>query len=186
MKGGFKDVAYTDTKNHVVWGFALGIIVTGLAAVSFIKGMHLGVGYLLLIAGVWMLATACWHTKNGMRAVMTLNDDGIDLGGGLFVRYEDIDKIWAGDPFPMNPMGRLNIVFHLNDRAEIVQTKRSVSLTLRTFLSLTTVGCNISMIRKKKSVSLMAPGLRPLDGTKQSEDDIIEELYARVDAAQID
>ena len=186
MKGGFKDAVYTDTKNHVIWGFILGIIVTGISAVSFIKGMHQGVGYLLLITGIWMLATACWHTKNGMKAVMTLNVDGVQLPDGVFVRYEDIDKIWAGDPFPMNPMGRLNIVFHLKNEAAITQTKRSVSHSLRTFLSLTTVGCNISMIRKKKSVSLMAPGLRPLDGSKQSEDDIIEELYARVDAAQID
>lgn len=179
-----KDSVYTDTKNHMYWGYVLGSIVSGLAVLSIIKDVNLGVGALLLITGLWMLATAWRHTKNGQKAIMTLKQNGVQLPDGVFVPYVDIEKIWAGDPFPMNPMGRLNIVFHLHKDAKLTQTKRSVALTVKMFLSCSTVGCNISMIGKKKSVSLMTPGLRPLDGSKQSEDDIIEELYARIDAAQ--
>jgi hypothetical protein len=182
MSQQFKDRAFTDTKNHVYWSIPLGAIVLGLAAASFYQGVSTTLGVILLVAGLWQLAVAYLHLSNGKTAVMTLKQKGIQLPDKVFVPYKDIEDIWAGDPFPMLPHGRLNLVFKLNKDAKITQTKRSAPLQFKMFFSLTTVGNNISMIGKKKSVSLMAPGLRPLDGSKQNEESILEEIYARMEA----
>jgi hypothetical protein len=179
-----KDIAYTDTKNHVYWGLILGGIVTALGSFSFTKDVHIGVGSALVAAGFWMFFTAYFHSQNGKKAIMTLKRDGIMLPDKIFVPYTDIEDIWAGDPFPMNPMGRLNIVFHLNKDAKIKQTGRSLKLSMDSFFSRSYAGCNISMIGKKKTAMLMVPGLRPLDGSKQTEEQIIDEIYARIEAAQ--
>jgi hypothetical protein len=174
-----KDASYTDIKNWFYWGLGIGSIIFTLGAFGLMKNVSTGVSFILLASGIWLLISAFLHSKNGAKALITLKDDGVLFPQeDLFIPYSNIEKVWAG----ATPMGALNIVLHLYKDAELIQTKRSVQYSFRSLFFLTTVGCNISLIGKKKMVSLMSPGLRQLNASKKDQVDVVDELYARIEA----
>lgn len=174
-------IAYTDTKSFGYWAIGLGAVVGAIGAFSFAKKMNMGLGAVMAFCAVYMFAAAYFHfTMNGKRTTMTVSDEGVGFEGGLFVPYSDVDKIWAGDPFPTIPGDILNIVLHLKPDAPVKQAGRG----WKAFFFLTYVGGNISMIGKKKMISFMTPGIRPVGGPKVDQDDILEDLFERFDDFQ--
>lgn len=171
-------IAYTDTKSFGYWAIGLGAAVGVIAGYSFAKQMNTGLGAFMAFCTLYMAATAYFHfTMNGKRTTMTVSDDGVGFEGGLFVPFSDVDKIWAGDPFPTIPGDILNIVLHLKPDAPVKQAGRG----WKAFFFLTYVGGNISMIGKKKMISFMTPGIRPVAGPKVDQEDILEDLFERFD-----
>lgn len=169
---------FTDTRQWISWGVGLGAICLTIAVYSFAKGLELGVGACLAVVAAWCFVTALRHLESGKNAVLELRDDDILLRDGLVVRYQDVTKVWAADPFPLLFVGTLNIVLSLKPDAKITQSKRSI----RALFFQSWAGANVSLIRKKKMVSLMCPGLKSLNGD-MTEDELIDEIVLRVEAA---
>ncbi|NHZ96837.1 hypothetical protein [Massilia sp. CCM 8734] len=174
-------IAYTDSKSFGYWAIVLGAAVGVIGIFSFVKQISMGLGAVMAFCAVYMFAAAFFHlTMNGKRTVITVSDDGVAYEGGLTVPFSDVDKIWAGNPFPTIPGDILNIVLHLKPDAPVKQAGRG----WKAIFFLTYVGGNISMIGKKKMISFMTPGLRPVSGQKMDQDDILEDLFERFDDFQ--
>ncbi|MDQ1815310.1 hypothetical protein RBA41_18580 [Massilia sp. CCM 9210] len=174
-------IAYTDTKSFGYWAIGLGAAVAVIGIYSFVKQMSMGLGAVMLFCAIYMFAAAYFHfTMNGKRTTMTVSDDGVGFDGGLFVPFSDVDKIWAGNPFPTMPGNILSIALHLKPAAPVKQSGRG----WKAVFFLTYVGGNISMIGKKKTISYMTPGIRPVSGADMDQDDILEDLYERFDDFQ--
>lgn len=181
MRNRTNPIQYTDTRQHIYWDFALGSIVLLLGFVGLFKDGMSGLVGVLLATGALLFVAAFMHIKHsGKRVTMTLCDEGIEFDGGLFVPFDDVDRIWIADPFPMLGLGFTNVVLHLKKDAKIKQSGR----TWKSAFFLTHVGCNISAIRKKKMVTYMSPGIKVFKGPKVKEDDIIEEILYRFDLSQ--
>jgi hypothetical protein len=169
---------FTDTRQWIHWGIGLGTICLTIAMYSFAKGLEVGIGACLTVVAAWSFVTALRHLQSGKSAVLELRDEDILFRDGLVVRYQDVTKVWAADPFPLLFVGTLNIALSLKPDAKITRTKR----TIRALFFQSWVGFNVSLIRKKKMVSLMCPGLKSLNGD-MDEDDLINEIVLRVEAA---
>lgn len=178
MSKAVERLVFTDTRQIIYWGAGFGIICMTLAMVSFAQNLEVGIGAVLAAVAGWAFLTAVRHLESGKTAVLELRDDDVVFSDGTQVRYADISRVWAADPFPMLGIGTLNLVLQLHPNANIKQTGRSI----RALFFQSWVGSNISLIRKKKMVSLMCPGLKPL-GCSMSADEMIDELCARVDLA---
>lgn len=174
-------IAYTDTKSYGYWAIVLGAAVGVIGVFSFVKQISMGLGAFMAFCAVYMFATTFFHlTMNGKRTVMTVSDEGVAFENGLFVPFGDVEKIWAGNPFPTIPGDILNIVLHLKPEAPVKQSGRG----WKALFFLTYVGGNISMIGKKKMISFMTPGLVPVNGGKMDQDEILEDLIERLDDFQ--
>lgn len=169
---------FTDTRQLIYWGAGFGIICLAIAMYSFAKNLEVGIGAGLTVVAGWGFLTALRHLESGKKPILELRDDDVIFSDGTKVRYADVAKIWAADPFPMLFIGTLNLVLHLHPGAQIKQTGRSI----RALFFQSWVGSNISLIGKKKMVSLMCPGLKPL-GCSMSTDEMLDELFSRVEAA---
>ncbi|MBD8088519.1 hypothetical protein IFT48_00745 [Pseudomonas fluorescens] len=169
---------YTDTRQLIYWGAGFGIICFILALYSFSKGLEVGIGSVLAVVAGWGFLTSLRHLESGKKTVLELREDDIIFSNGIKVRYADIVQVWAADPFPMLGVGTLNLVLHLKPDAQITQTGRSI----RALFFQSWVGANISLIRKKKMVSLMCPGLKPL-GHGMDVDAMIDEIIKRAELA---
>ncbi|MDU8351447.1 hypothetical protein RYA05_06050 [Pseudomonas syringae pv. actinidiae] len=176
MRKRTNSIQYTDTRQHIYWDAFFGSVVLLLGMVGLFKDGMSGLVGVLLATGVFLYAAAFMHIKySGKRVTMTLSDEGIEFEGGLFVPFDDVDRIWIADPFPMLALGFTNVVLHLKKDVKIKQSGR----TWKSAFFLTHVGCNISAIRKKKMVTYMSPGIKVFNGPKMKEDDIIEEIMDR-------
>jgi predicted lipoprotein len=171
-------LAYTDIKSFGYWAAVIGVMVAAIGIFSFFKQISMGVGAVMAVCAVYMLAAAFFHLRmNGKRTVITVSDDGVAYEDGLFVPFENVDKIWAGNPFPSLPGDILNIVLHLKPDAPVKQAGRG----WKAIFFLSYAGGNISMIGKKKMITLMTPGLRPVGGPSMDQDEILEDLFERFD-----
>ncbi|ATQ78577.1 hypothetical protein CR152_31715 [Massilia violaceinigra] len=173
-------ITYTEGK-RIAWACIPTSAIVLALAVAAVREGKTGFAIAGLVLGGWVAVMGVLQfAMNGKSATMTVSDEGVSFADGLFVAFSDMEKITFINPLPNIFGSFLNIVFHVRPDMAVKQAGRS----LRRAFCLTTVGGNISMVGKHKMFSFMTPGIRPVDGPKMDQDDILDDLFARFDTLQ--